>query len=407
MTQSTANKKGFTLLIAVFISALVLSIGLSLSLIAVKELGISSVLRESVLAHYAAESGIECARYWSIKQDTFNYNNPNTSVMRCNNKNIYVTDRLEPSLSEHIFNFSFDHGGAYETDVQITSRPSAFHDETIKAFGYNTLSSNDTLRKVQRFKEINIFGLCEDKADIVLLIDRSHSVMNNPPPGGCDINSSGLEGCEWFLLVEASKRFVQSMPVADSLTRIGVVSFGGKGNPATIQTFLSGNSNSIVGALDDMKSDYPSVPSNQRGTYTWTGIGETNNVFETSSRKNNNEHPNITLLLTDGRPHDGGTDGTGDWPNVGVLTRIAANNLKIDQESTIFAYGVGVRDNCVTDLNPNPDCGEYLTDEIVGPPGDTDHLSPSPLYYVGVNNFVEFSNALDLFSSCVTPIDDK
>jgi hypothetical protein len=63
---SQKTKKGFTLLFAVLVSVLVLSVGTSMINIAVKQVILSGSGRESQFAFYAANTGIECALYWDI-----------------------------------------------------------------------------------------------------------------------------------------------------------------------------------------------------------------------------------------------------------------------------------------------------------------------------------------------------
>jgi Tfp pilus assembly protein PilX len=58
------NKKGFTLLFAVLISSLLLSIGIAILDLTLKEFLLSSAGRESQLAFYAADDAMECALYW-------------------------------------------------------------------------------------------------------------------------------------------------------------------------------------------------------------------------------------------------------------------------------------------------------------------------------------------------------
>jgi hypothetical protein len=61
------RSKGFALLFAVLASSLLLSIGLSIFTLTVKELTLSAYGRESQFSFYAADSGAECALYWDIK----------------------------------------------------------------------------------------------------------------------------------------------------------------------------------------------------------------------------------------------------------------------------------------------------------------------------------------------------
>ncbi len=66
-TYTKINQKGFTLFVAVVLSSLLLSIGLSLSNILLKQLIFSNTGKESQVAFYAADSGAECALYWDRK----------------------------------------------------------------------------------------------------------------------------------------------------------------------------------------------------------------------------------------------------------------------------------------------------------------------------------------------------
>ena len=65
------NKKGFALLFSVLVSSLLLTIGLSIFSIALKELAISTATRQSVHAFYAADSGREYAKYRDLKFGDF------------------------------------------------------------------------------------------------------------------------------------------------------------------------------------------------------------------------------------------------------------------------------------------------------------------------------------------------
>jgi Tfp pilus assembly protein PilX len=61
------NNKGFALLFSVLLASFLLTIGLSIFSIALKELAISTAARQSVRAFFAADSGRECALYWDVK----------------------------------------------------------------------------------------------------------------------------------------------------------------------------------------------------------------------------------------------------------------------------------------------------------------------------------------------------
>jgi len=67
----TIHKNGFTLLLAVLITSIVLAISFGLSAFVIRELSISIIGRESQKAIFAADSGIECALYWDFSQNKF------------------------------------------------------------------------------------------------------------------------------------------------------------------------------------------------------------------------------------------------------------------------------------------------------------------------------------------------
>jgi Tfp pilus assembly protein PilX len=110
------NNKGFTLLIAVLVSSLLLAIGLSLTDFAVKQLIISSAGRESQFAFYAADTGIECAFYWDFKYGsdtafaTTSASLPPSSGIKCNGQDIAaspwtITSNATRATTTFAFNF--------------------------------------------------------------------------------------------------------------------------------------------------------------------------------------------------------------------------------------------------------------------------------------------------------------
>ncbi len=66
MKKNYKNRKGFTVLYAVLVSSLLLSIGASIFNISLKQILLTSTASESQTAIYAADSGLECAYYYEI-----------------------------------------------------------------------------------------------------------------------------------------------------------------------------------------------------------------------------------------------------------------------------------------------------------------------------------------------------
>ncbi len=63
---SATKESGFALLFAVLLSSVLISLGLSIFNISLKEIDIATSARDSAQAYYAADSARECAIYWDI-----------------------------------------------------------------------------------------------------------------------------------------------------------------------------------------------------------------------------------------------------------------------------------------------------------------------------------------------------
>ena len=83
------DQRGITLLLAIVVVSLLLSAGLNLTFVATKELGFSRLTSDSVKAHYAAESALECAVYWMFNKDGVDYfKTTGTNNIKCNDTEI-------------------------------------------------------------------------------------------------------------------------------------------------------------------------------------------------------------------------------------------------------------------------------------------------------------------------------
>jgi Tfp pilus assembly protein PilE len=76
-------QRGFTLLVAVILTSVILSVGLALLDISYKQLILASTARQSQYAFYNADSALECSLYWD-SVDTFDYTSePVTGSISC------------------------------------------------------------------------------------------------------------------------------------------------------------------------------------------------------------------------------------------------------------------------------------------------------------------------------------
>jgi hypothetical protein len=134
-----STKKGFTLLLAVLISSLLLTIGLSIFNIAFKELTLSSSARESVSAFYAADSGAECALFWDIQQNSFE----NNKEILCEGQSFDMAGTGNGSWSFTLDNFTNGESCSVVTVVKDEEKT------TIQSRGYNTCNTSNP-RRVER-----------------------------------------------------------------------------------------------------------------------------------------------------------------------------------------------------------------------------------------------------------------
>ncbi len=88
--KHTHLQQGFTLLLAVLVSSILLAIGGALLNIALRQISLSSTGRDSHFAFYAADTGGECALYWDFK------NGSGTSAFLSNSS---ITCAASPTMS--------------------------------------------------------------------------------------------------------------------------------------------------------------------------------------------------------------------------------------------------------------------------------------------------------------------
>jgi hypothetical protein len=133
------NNKGFTLMLAVLVASLLMSLGLSMFNIAQKEIILSTVGRDSQFAFYAADTGSECALYW----DFLGAFSVGTTTATCAGYSLGAV----PAISEGgPFDFEFVIARRYCSIVTINKNDS-FPNTEIIAKGYNTRCSDTTSRR--------------------------------------------------------------------------------------------------------------------------------------------------------------------------------------------------------------------------------------------------------------------
>lgn len=154
------KNRGFTLLFAVLIASVLLSVALAIFSQMYKTLLLSSASKESLAAFYAADSGAECALFWDLKHSGFdksifpNPDNPSgvvNTAIKCNDKDFtgsWVPGGNNPRTTSFDLSFA-DTGGC--TKVKVSKEKNLVSGEistTIESHGYNICGSSP--RKVER-----------------------------------------------------------------------------------------------------------------------------------------------------------------------------------------------------------------------------------------------------------------
>lgn len=142
---------GFTLLYATLIGSLLLAIATGIFNIIFKELQLTSSSRESFVAFYAADTGLECSLYWDLSQGVFlssDDHDPPQSGVLCNGIDITQnwTVNSNPSSATTEFDITFL-PEPYCTHVVVSKVDGG--ETLIESRGYNTCDTNNP-RRVER-----------------------------------------------------------------------------------------------------------------------------------------------------------------------------------------------------------------------------------------------------------------
>ena len=151
MQENTKEKKGFTLLIAIITTSMMVIVAFVVVNIAVQQLILSNSARQSQYAFYAADGGTECAVYWDLKDPTLSKFDPTTpGTISCHNQTISTGTETVPTIpsqpsviggaSVSIFEVNFIEGCAI---VKVTKSGG---NTTIDSRGYNTCDTSSASR---------------------------------------------------------------------------------------------------------------------------------------------------------------------------------------------------------------------------------------------------------------------
>lgn len=145
--------RGFTLLIAVIVTSVLVSIGLALVDVSVKQLTLSSTAKSSQLAFYNADAALECGLYHDQQFNAFSQAIATTSIRCNNNQTISVSGVNAGVLRTSTFSITCPGG----TTAQVTVIKNTSGETAIYANGYSACSATDP-RRVERGLKVTYKG---------------------------------------------------------------------------------------------------------------------------------------------------------------------------------------------------------------------------------------------------------
>ena len=141
----TTSPRGFTLLIAVILSSVLVAVGLALVDIAYKHVILSSTARNYQVAFYNADSALECGLYADQQFNAFSATVATTSI-RCNSQTVAVTASTVGAVRTSTMTIPCTPTGS-NARVTITKNTSGA--TGIYATGYSSCATTDQ-RRVER-----------------------------------------------------------------------------------------------------------------------------------------------------------------------------------------------------------------------------------------------------------------
>lgn len=140
-----ARSRGFTLLVAVIFTSVVLSVALALSDVAYRQVVLASTARQSQYAFYAADAGLECSLYWDQKMDEFDYTTePLSGSFSCQGQTVSFSAPAA-SAGSRTTTFSIPCAGGGSQSAAVIYKQSTGA-TAMDVSGYNSCTSSDPNR---------------------------------------------------------------------------------------------------------------------------------------------------------------------------------------------------------------------------------------------------------------------
>lgn len=151
MTNRHTKIKGFTLLISIVVTSMLLLVSFVVANIAYKQLVLANSNQESQYAFYNADSGIECAVYWDFRNGTTAFATATTASILCNGQTINNMGGGGNGNATSTFTLNFSPPGKGCVTVAVGKHNNSL--TIIESRGYNTCSPGST-RRLERAEKL-------------------------------------------------------------------------------------------------------------------------------------------------------------------------------------------------------------------------------------------------------------
>jgi len=147
------TRRGFVILFAVTISAVLLSIALGVANITLREIKFGTSTKDTNEAFFAADSGAECALFYDISSESV-FIDPDSPSILCNNSTITANENQTSFWSFTISGL----GSGGQSCAKVTVDKTVLTKTTLISKGYNVgspLCNSTSSKLVEREIELN------------------------------------------------------------------------------------------------------------------------------------------------------------------------------------------------------------------------------------------------------------
>jgi hypothetical protein len=138
-TPHNTSSKGYAILFTILLVSIILAITMGIANIALKELGFTTVSRNSHISFFAADTAGECALY-GVRNTTQNILQMPTPTLLCDNQSIVSASSTTGTITTYTFNSINVQDGCGYVTIAVDS---ALQLTTISSYGYNLVCTSN------------------------------------------------------------------------------------------------------------------------------------------------------------------------------------------------------------------------------------------------------------------------